>query len=57
MENTKRQEFREEIRRLQEACRKSKSKYLRNDYGKRIKRMKKQLAYYDYCHRKTKETA
>lgn len=51
MGNDKRQEYCAEIKRLKEACRKTKSKYLKNDYGKRIKRMKKQLAYYDYCHK------
>ena len=36
-----------EIRRLQEARDKSKSKYLRKDYEKAIRRMKKELAEYD----------
>lgn len=37
-----------EIRRLKVAVRETDSKYLKIDYGKRIKRMKKQLAEYRY---------
>lgn len=36
-----------EINRLQEAHDKSKSEYLRKDYTKAIRRMKKELALYD----------
>lgn len=38
----------QEIKRLKSAVRKTDSKYLKIDYGKRIKRMKKQLAEYRY---------
>lgn len=37
-----------EIRRLKAAVRETDSKYLKIDYGKRIKIMKKQLAEYRY---------
>ena len=39
--------FVREIARMQDACRKTKSIHLLNDYGKSIKRMKKELAEYD----------
>ena len=38
------EEMIQEIRRLKAAVRETDSKYLKIDYGKRIKRMKKQLA-------------
>lgn len=42
------EEMIQEIRRLKAAVRETDSKYLKIDYGKRIKRMKKQLAEYRY---------
>lgn len=39
--------FVNEINRLEKARRTSRSKYLKNDYGKAIKRMKYELAAYD----------
>jgi len=39
--------FVREIARMQDACRRTKSKHLLNDYGKAIKRMKRELADYD----------
>ena len=44
-----------EIRRLKAAVRETDSKYLKIDYSKRIKRMKKELAEYDYYHREVKQ--
>lgn len=43
-----------EINRLQAAREKSKSKYLRKDYGKAIRRMKKELTVYDMYKRSEK---
>lgn len=43
-----------EINRLKTAQAKSKSKYLRKDYGKAINRMKKELAVYDMYKRSKK---
>lgn len=42
------EEMIQEIRRLKVAVRETDSNYLKIDYGKRIKRMKKQLAEYRY---------
>jgi len=36
-----------EIKRLEEACQKTKSNFLKRDYGKAISRMKKELDEYD----------
>ena len=53
-ETTKRAEYKADIRRLKEAAKKSRSKYLKIDYGKRIRKMQKELAEYDY-HRRQQE--
>lgn len=42
-----REKFIAEIKRLEDAVQKTKSKYLKADYGKRIRRMKKELREYD----------
>lgn len=45
--DTKREEYVAEIRRMEAAVEQTKSEYLKRDYGKAIKRMKKELAEYD----------
>lgn len=42
-----REKFIAEIKRLEDAVQKTKSKYLKADYGKRIRRMKRELREYD----------
>jgi len=42
-----REKFVAEIKRLEDAVQKTKSKYLKADYGKRIRRVKKELREYD----------
>ena len=42
------EEMIKEISRLKAAVRKTSSKYLKNDYGKRIKKINRQLASYRY---------
>lgn len=44
---SKRDEYVAEIKRLEDASRQTTSKYLKSDYGKRLKKMKKELALYD----------
>ena len=53
-ETTKRSEYKAEIRRLTAAAKRTTSKYLKIDYSKRIRRMKKELAEYDYHQRQEK---
>ena len=48
------EEMIEEIRRLKEACRKTESKYLKIDYSKRIKKLKKELSEYNFHRKETK---
>ena len=45
--NNQRETFINEMFRMEEAILKTKSKYLRNDYIKALKRMKKELQEYD----------
>lgn len=45
-----------EINRLRKAYDKTKSNYLRRDYGKAISRMEKELAEYDAYKRQSRET-
>jgi len=40
-----------EIAKLKEACKNTDSKTLKIDYGRAIRRMKKELAEYDYYHK------
>ena len=54
MAGNKRAEYQAEIARLTQACRKTESRYLKIDYGKRIRRMKKDLAEYDYHQREAR---
>lgn len=54
-ETTKRSEYKAEIRRLTAAAKRTTSKYLKIDYSKRIRRMKKELAEYDYYQKKEKQ--
>lgn len=44
---TKRDEFVTELQRLRDAYDKTKSKFLKRDYGKAIKRMERDLCEYD----------
>lgn len=48
---SKRDEYKAEIRRLTAAAKTTNSRHLKTDYGKRIRRMKKELAEYDYHRR------
>ena len=45
--------FVSEIERMEDACRRTKSEYLKRDYQKAIKRMKKELNEYDGYKTKT----
>ena len=51
-----RESFVREITRLRIAYNKTKSNYLRRDYGKAISRMEKELAEYDAYKRQSRET-
>lgn len=42
-----REQYAAEIRRLEDAIRRTRSDHLRSDYGKAIRRMKKELRAYD----------
>ena len=50
----KRAEFVAEMKRIQEAMRKTKSQYLRRDYRIALKEMQKDLADYDAFHKGAK---
>jgi hypothetical protein len=45
---TQRELYQNELRRLEKARKEAKSGFLKADYGKAIRRMKKDLAIYDY---------
>lgn len=47
MNNEKRAEVEREIFRMERAVYKTKSEHLRRDYGKAIKRLRRELAVYD----------
>lgn len=47
MDKKNRECYAAEIERLQDAIRRTKSEHLRRDYGKAIRRMKKELIAYD----------
>lgn len=48
--DAQRDKFVAEIRRCEEALKKTKSKYLKRDYQKALKRMRSELAEYDRFH-------
>ena len=50
-----REEFQQRIALLKYASRRTHSEYLKRDYAKAIKRMKKELALYDILKKKTND--